>query len=301
MFRRYTTRVPILRFARTHYKFYSTLGTKTREERQAMLRDGKYKEVLEEGLATLKKTPKAVYVIHDVAAAYMRLNRYEESLNYISQAIELDPTDDISVEAKASMLWALGRHDECTSFTDAAISKFPNNKPLKLLKSMILVKKGEKEAAEALEIETLLDESVERDFYDLMTSGIGLKQKNNPKYNATVRKVLNRALDMMPAGSESKDIDYSFKAMAYDSLEQFDKAYAYYEEFLKRQPNDESSLRRHLQIMSMYAYTLPAAEVVLKRFDTLLANKELSTKFKEELLIGKRQVENQVKSNKPSS
>jgi tetratricopeptide (TPR) repeat protein len=82
-----------------------------------------------------------------LANAYILLQKYDSSLDYLSKAMELDPNDSVAYTLMAEIQFKTGDSDAALSNLDKAISLDPNNAAAYYQRAVIYVEQGKMDLA----------------------------------------------------------------------------------------------------------------------------------------------------------
>ena len=166
---------------------------------------GDYNKAVEE---YKKINPPTLESCMGIAAAYQSLNNNNEAINYYKKAMELSPNNADLPYYIASIYINLNDTEKAKPYIQMALSKNPNHKQAKELNTYILQKDSETKLTQAI------------NFYD------------NKKYNEAITK-LNEIINSDAKNSTA----YYYRAMAYDALNNYEKAINDYKMTLKYAPD----------------------------------------------------------------
>jgi len=161
--------------------------------------------------------------------------KYEEALEALNQALEINPKDDIALSRKGAALGNLGKYEEALDVFNQALEINPKNDYALSSKGIALINLDKDE--EALEAFNKALEINLKDDYALSRKAIALG--NIGKYEEAL-EAFNKALEINP----KDDYTLSKKGIALGNLGQHEEALEAFNQALEINPKDDYALSR---------------------------------------------------------
>jgi len=199
-------------------------------EGQLLISENKYEEALEFINQALEINPKNDYTLLWKGSVLINLGKHEEVLEVFNQALEINPKNDIALSSKGFALVNLGKHEEALEFINQALEINPKNDIALSSKGIALVNLGKYE--EVLEVFNQALEINPNNYIALSKKGIALK--NLGKYKDAL-EAFNQALEINP----KNDYTLLWKGIALVNLGKHEEALEVFNQALEINPKDD--------------------------------------------------------------
>ncbi|MCK4810769.1 MAG: tetratricopeptide repeat protein, partial [Methanosarcinales archaeon] len=219
--------------------------------------EGKYEDALESLDKALEINPKDDFVLSRKGAALGMLGRYEDALEAFDKALEINPKDDFVLSRKGFTLEMLGRYEDALESLDKALEINPKDDFVLSRKGAALGMLGRYE--DALEAFDKALEINPKDDFVLSRKGFTLEMLG--RYEDAL-EAYDKTLDINPDAG----LALSRKGAALSSLDRYEDALDAFDKALEINPKDDSVLSEKGGAL----FSLGRYEDALKAFDKAL-------------------------------
>ncbi len=202
-------------------------------EGRRLISEKKYEDALEALNKALELNPKQEYALSIKGYALGNLGRYDEALAALNAYLEIKPKDSFALLAKGAVLANLGKYDEALAVLNAALEIKPKDSFALSAKGAVLANLGKYD--EALAVLNAVLEIKPKDSFALSVKGDMLA--NLGKYDDALA-TLNEVLNMNP----KFEMALSRKGTVLYDLGRHEEALEVFNEVLKINPKNEFGL-----------------------------------------------------------